>query len=141
MNRKPRTQPSHKVDALVPMDIDSMPDDGCFNGKYFDITTSACAGCADRLPCHMKHRKYIDSKANDIEKKIGSQFLDKADFDFDIGKFTNEISSGETTVQELIKLVQVYAQCDDRVACKEWIKRWVRNDKVIKVKEGIVWVN
>lgn len=132
-----------EVDFLVPIDkekIKSMADVDCF-GKLYDITTKECNRCTLRDVCCIVFQDAVDLKAKEIEKNIGSKFLDTSD----MSVLTKElifsfINSGKTTVSELFKFCSDSANTDDKVAITEFIKRFIKSNDNIYTKDGIVWL-
>ena len=142
IKRNPRDTAEYNFDLAIPIDRDkiTMSNTSCF-GRIWDITTPACGRCADRDTCGIIYQDTLDKKANVIEKKTGSYFLDRADFanvtDRKLRKF---IRSGETTVKELLEFVSTAATCSDSKALVNFIKTWVKKNNDISTKGGIIWV-
>lgn len=141
--RKPRKTATFVVDLRKPISdeiMSSTKEGDCF-GKQWDVVSSACAECGDKDVCGIVYRQKVDAKAKKVEKKTGSKFLDRTDFE-NIKKesLIAWLKSGETTSKELIAEVSKLAECDDRVAVIEWIKRFIKGDNSLSIKGGIVYV-
>jgi len=133
-----------KVDLTVPVDLSlHKVSGGCF-GKAWDMSTKECGKCADNELCGILFKEVVDQKAKAVEDNLGTKFLDTADFSRvtveDVLSYIGDVGDGELTVQELLNYVMAKANCDDRKAAVEYVKRLVKVDNVIRTKEGLVWL-
>lgn len=142
ITRTAHKEKKYNFDLTIPIDLSVMElrDDDCF-GKAWDASNNDCARCADREVCAILYKALVDKRAKDVEKKIGSKFLDEADFDnLTTKKLLSFIKSGETTSKDLLEEGMRLANCDDVMAVKEHIKAWVKENDFVSIKGGIVWL-
>lgn len=144
--RNPRKEKTHEFDLTVPLDkdiilsVENMATD-CF-GRHWDMGSKECPQCADRDICGIIFKDSVDAKAKEIEKNIGSKFLDEADFDnMTEVKLLDFITSGETTAKDLIQEGMRLSNCDDVIAVKNKLKEWVKSTENVSIKDGVVWVS
>lgn len=128
-----------ELDLTVPIEnqIEKIPevtDEDCF-GNEWDLSTSECRECADKETCGILFKKINKKRADALEAKRGTTYLDKQDLDIDwkyqIGKF----DGGKIT--DLIQECADRAHTSDVKAVTEHLKREIKAG-VFKVESGIV---
>lgn len=140
LERIAHTKKEHDVDLTVPVDKGKfeVSEQKCF-GKLWDMRTKECPKCADNELCAILTKDRIDADASKVEDKTEAVFLDKADFAALTDKVVLEfVKERERTSRELLEFVMETANVSDVPACVEWIKRFVRDRKLIKITDGIV---
>lgn len=142
MERNPRSKETYPdVDFTIPLDHQKFMEKAtsCF-GKMWNITTNECAQCADRDVCGIIYRAVPDKKAEELEEKNGTKFLDRTEFrDINPDSVEEWITSGVTTTKELIAQVMATAETDYKPAAIAWIKKFIQERDNIYTKAGIVW--
>lgn len=143
MKRTTHKEKQYELDLTVPIDLSTMEikDDDCF-GKAWDTASNDCARCADRDVCAILFKALVDKRAKQVEEKIGTKFLDEADFDnLNTKNLKKFIKSGKTTAKDLLEEGMRLSNCDDVMAVKEHIKTWVKENSFVSIKGGIVWIS
>jgi len=116
-------------------DFQTTPVD-CF-GSLWDITSKQCQICSDNEICGIVTGNAVRQKAKEMDKV--KQFLDLSELDC-----INEeaiklwLAMKPRPVADLVARVHKDGKTPDEVAVIEWIKRFVKANERIFIKDGIV---
>ena len=137
--RQPRPSSTYNdLDLTKPLDMKEFnvtPVD-CF-GSLWDITSKQCAVCSDNEICGIVTGNAVRAKARELDKV--KQYLDLSEIDC-----INEdgvkiwLSMKSRTVPEFVAKIHKEGKTQDEVAVVEWIKRFVKANDKIYIKDGIV---
>lgn len=139
------------VEMGIPLDINGSISEDIYNriifmsedvndcfGKDFDIRQNDCAGCADNEVCGIIFGNAVRAKVKEMDKI--NKYLDVADFSLiDDELLAIWVKQKERTVDELFDKISTDAKCADEVAVVEWIKRWVKGNEKLYIKDGIIY--
>ncbi len=116
-----------------------MVDGSCF-GKKWDLNARECPQCADKDICGIIFREEVNAKAAKIQKESGVIFLDESRMDtITFDSVFSKVEYGVTTTVELYNEVKNQGNTSDKVAIVNWIKRMVKGNPNIYIKNRIVW--
>lgn len=142
MERSIKKKQTYDLDLTVPIDktIIKMSTGDCF-GKMWDMSSKECPMCADRDVCSIMFKDLVDARGKEIEKEVGSKFLDEANFDaLTEDAILSYVDSGVTDVKSLLEYAMGVAYCDDVIAVKNKVVEIVKASNKLSIKSGIVWL-
>lgn len=140
MKREPTKSPSVTRELLVPIgDVKKPEEPTCF-GKMWDVADNSCIQCADRDICGIIYQRELDAHAKEIEKKLGSKFLDQTCFKPITEELVRaELSSG-CKISELVELCVDKSSCDDMPSVTRFLKEFIKGNDFISTQDGRVWI-
>jgi len=137
--REPRKKKTHgDLDLTKPIDKTKLIQEDCF-GKEWDMGSKDCPICHDNEVCGILFSDLVKKKSKQIQKGKPT-FLDKAFFSKKLTTALDKALSdrGEVELEEVYDVVKLKANVSDRVAIREWVKRFANdNGYIIQGKE--IW--
>lgn len=136
MKKTPKSSKIKGVDVTKPLDIEKfeadyfIEEDDCF-GKEWDMSTPECAMCHDNEVCGILTAARLKKKVAQIEKK--TTFLDKTYFS---DKLEQQLDTalkgqGKLPLQDVYDVIHEKARTVDKVAVREWVKRFASNNNYL----------
>jgi len=147
MNRSAKDKKSAEPDFSKPLNLAELEKfvdgDDCF-GSLWDLRAKECPMCADKEMCGVLYNENLRRKVKEFEQEEEVIMLDRSDFEaldgIDAALINGDVVGDVIGMQvgDFIDAIMSKANTSDEEAAVLWAKRFIKRNRNIYTKSGII---